>query len=271
METIREPYVAGAFYPDNYDQLKQDVGKLLECETIHIDYSKLIGIIVPHAGYAYSGHTAAYAYNIIKEVKKRPFLIIGPNHYGYPRYPSIYSNGYWNTPMGDAEIDSALAQKILNKSDIIKDDKESHNVEHSIEVQLPFLQYIFNHNFKFVPLILGKQSPDIARDIAETIETMDEKPLIIISSDLNHYLPFDRNNELDDIIIKDIINMRTVKFYDDIKKYNITACGYGAIAILMLVTKYMRGKIALLNHSNSGDFSSDKKRVVGYASMLAYR
>ncbi len=271
MENTREPYVAGAFYPENFEILKQQVKSLLSCEQPKIDYSKLIGIIVPHAGYTYSGHTAGCAYSMIKGLKKKSFLIIGPNHYGYPSYPAIYTGGYWNTPLGDAAVDSLLAQKLLNKSDIIKDDKESHAIEHSIEVQLPFLQQLYNHNFKFVPLILGRQDSDIARNIAETIESLDEMPFIIISSDLNHYLPYDENNAQDDIIMNDISDLKVSKYYEDIKTNNITACGYGAIAILMLITKHMKGKIALINHSNSGDYSSDKRRVVGYASMVAYK
>ncbi|WP_337860938.1 MEMO1 family protein [Ferroplasma sp.] len=271
MDNTRSPYVAGAFYPDDNETLKDDIKSYMAINTPELEYKKLIGVIVPHAGYKYSGHTAAYAYSIIKKNKKNTFLIIGPNHYGFPSYPATYSNGYWNTPLGYARINSELAEKLLLKSDIIRDDKEAHTVEHSIEVQLPFLQYIFGDNFSFTPLILGNQSAAVARNIAETIETLAEKPFIIISSDLNHYNSYDKNNELDQILINDIIEMKILNYYDDIKKYKLTACGYGAIATLMAVTKQQKGKIALLNHSNSGDYSSDKGRVVGYSAMVAYK
>ena len=157
----------------------------------------------------------------------------------------------------------------MNKSSIIKDDKEAHTVEHSIEVQIPFLQYLFNNDFEFSPIILGKQNIEIARNIAETVITMNKIPKIIVSSDLNHYLSYDKNNEKDDIIINDILKMNLNKFYDDISQHNITACGYGAIAILMIITKKLGGKMILLNHKNSGDTFGDKKRVVGYGAFAA--
>ncbi|MCL4453379.1 MEMO1 family protein [Ferroplasma sp.] len=271
MDNTRDPYVAGAFYPDDYKQLKNDITSYMDIEPPVLNYKKLIGAIVPHAGYIYSGKTAAYAYSIIKNCKKRDFLIIGPNHSGYPSYPAIYPDGYWNTPMGYARVNSSLSGKILFKSNIIRDDKEAHMIEHSIEVQIPFLQYIFNTNFSFSPIVLGNQGQPIARNIAETIETLEERPFLLISSDLNHYNQYDRNNELDNIIIKDIEDLNVRKYYEDLKKYGISACGYGAIAILMMVTRQMKGKIALLNHSNSGDYGSGHNRVVGYASMIAYK
>ncbi len=271
MDNTREPHVSGALYPDDYDALMEQIKKCMDVEVPDIQYKKLIGAIVPHGGYAYSGRTAAYAYNILQKSKKRAFLIIGPNHSRFPAYPSIYPDGYWSTPLGYARVNSELSRRMLLKSDIIKDDKEAHVIEHSIEVQLPFLQYIFKSNFTFTPLILGNQGPAVARNIAETIESLEEKPLVLISSDFNHYLPYDKNNELDKILINDIQQMHILKFYEDIEKYSISACGYGAVAILMIITKQMKGKIALLNHSNSGDYNKDKNRVVGYSAMIAYK
>lgn len=271
MDNTREPHVSGGFYPDDYEALMDSIKGSMDITMPDIQYKKLIGAIVPHGQYMYSGHTAAYAYKIIQESKKRTFLIIGPNHSKFPAYPAIYPDGYWSTPLGYAKVNSELSEKLLLKSDIIHDDKEAHITEHSIEVQLPFLQYLFKSNFTFTPLILGNQGAAIARNIAETIESLEEKPFVLISSDFNHYLPYDKNNELDQILIDDIQEMRTLKFYQDIEKYGITACGYGAIAILMLIAKNMKGKIALLNHSNSGDYSKDKKRVVGYSAMIAYK
>ncbi len=271
MDNTREPYVSGAFYPDDYEKLKEYIEGYMNVEIPDIKYKKLIGAIVPHAGYMYSGHTAAYAYKLIEKAKNRDFLIIGPNHSGFPSYPAIYRNGYWNTPLGYANINSDLSERMLLKSDIIRDDKEAHIIEHSIEVQIPFLQYIFKGNFTFSPIILGNQGAPVARNIAETIESMEEKPFVLISSDFNHYLQYDKNNELDQILINDIEGLHILKYYEDIKKYGISACGFGAIAILMIVTKQMKGKIELLNHSNSGDFSNDKKRVVGYSAMIAYK
>ena len=270
MENVREPYVSGAFYPDNEELLASMLESYIKNKPDDFKYKKIIGVIVPHAGYVYSGKTAGYAYNIIKYYNKKRFLIIGPNHSGYPFYPAIYQDGSWNTPLGNANIDSEFSSKLITKSDIITEDKEAHSVEHSIEVQVPFLQYVFNNNFKFTPIILGKQNAAVARDLAETIESINEKPFIIISSDMNHYEPASKNDEKDNILINDIINLKVMKFYEDIEKYNITTCGYGAIATLMLITKNMKGKIKLLDHSNSGDANNDYKRVVGYSSMVAY-
>ncbi|SMD30145.1 MEMO1 family protein [Picrophilus oshimae] len=266
---IRDPYVAGAFYPDSESELL-NYFKNLEPERFDIKFNKILGVVVPHAGYEYSGKIAWASYSILKEYNARRFLIIGPNHYGYPFYPAIYSNGSWRTPLGDSIIDNELSEQLIMKSGIIKSDPETHSTEHSIEVQLPFLQYIFKNQFTFVPLILGDQSYEISRDLGETILSLDRIPLIIASSDLNHYESYDKNNEKDEIIINDIINLRIKDFFNDIYKYRITACGFGAIAVLMYITKKNHGKIALLRHANSGDASGDRRRVVGYAAMLAY-
>ncbi len=269
MENVREPYVNGAFYPDDPIQLRETIKNFMDKNFEDINYRKLIGIIVPHAGYLYSGSVAAHSYNLLKSNNDRKFLIIGPNHYGYPFYPAIYPNGYWETPLGQARVSEEVASAILNKSSIITDDKEAHTVEHSIEVQIPFLQYMFNNDFEFAPIILGKQDIEIARNIAETVLTMNKIPRIIISSDLNHYLSSDKNNEKDEIILNDILKMNLNKFYYDIVQYNITSCGYGAIAILMIITKKLGGKIKLLEHKNSGETFGDKKRVVGYGALAA--
>ncbi len=270
MDNTREPYVAGAFYPDNYDELKSDIKSYMDIEKPELKYKRLIGAIVPHAGYMYSGKTAGYAYSMIKDLKKRNFLIIGPNHSGYPQYPVIYPDGYWNTPLGYARVNSDIANKILLKSNIIKSDKEAHMIEHSIEVQLPFLQYLFNNDFTFTPIIMGYQDASVARNVADTISSMEDKPFLLISSDLNHYNEYNKNNELDDITINDIESLRITHYYEDRITYGTSVCGYGAIAILMMITKEMKGKIALINHSNSGDTGTDRKRVVGYAAMIAY-
>jgi Predicted dioxygenase len=242
MDNTREPHVSGAYYQNDYEALMEKLRGYMDIEVPDIQYKKLIGAIVPHGGYSYSGHTAAYAYSLIQKSKKRTFLIIGPNHSKFPTYPAIYSDGYWSTPLGYSKINSELSEKLLMKSDIIRDDKEAHMIEHSIEVQLPFLQYIFRSNFTFTPLLIGNQSPAVVRNIAETIESLEDKPFVLISSDFNHYLPYEQNNELDQILINDIKELRILKFYEDIDRYRISACGYGAIATLMIITKQMKGK-----------------------------
>ncbi|KJE48706.1 MULTISPECIES: MEMO1 family protein [Acidiplasma] len=266
----RRPYVAGAFYPDDRNELLKMLDLYMSQDFPQIKFKKIIGIIVPHAGYIYSGSTAAYAYNILRGIEKHDFIIIGPNHYGYPRHPSIYPDGFWETPLGDAKVDSDLSKVLIKKSGIIQEDREAHDIEHSIEVQIPFLQYIFDNNFEFAPIILGDQSMHTAKSIAETIYSLNRIPPVIISSDLNHYLSYDENNRNDDIIINDILKLNLTRYYDDINQYDITACGFGAIAVLMYITKRMGGKIRILHHSNSGDAFGDKRRVVGYGAFLSY-
>ncbi|BAB60525.1 hypothetical protein [Thermoplasma volcanium GSS1] len=266
---IRKPAVAGYFYPSNRNEL------LSLISSFHVQQSEVscqpIGVVVPHAGIVYSGRTAMYSYNALRNSSIRDFIIIGPNHRPMTPYASIFPSGSWETPLGNAIINEELASELYKNSQYIVKDEESHSVEHSIEVQIPFLQYMFGNSFTFVPVILGDQEKVVANDIASALMRLSKPYILIASSDFTHYERSDIVERKDMDLISRIVDLDIDGFYDTIERENVTACGYGAIAILMIIAKKIGAKISLLNHSNSGDVTNDYDEVVGYSSIVACR
>jgi AmmeMemoRadiSam system protein B len=268
--TVRDPEVSGTFYPSEEKELRNTIMHFLNEVHTDIDFKKIIGVVVPHAGYVYSGRTAAYSYSILKNSSVKKFIIVGPNHNTFPFYAAVSTTGYWRTPLGDARIDESLAKSIVSKGDIFGDDPTAHESEHSIEVQIPFLQYIFGDTFSFVPIILGEQEEKIASSVSKALEPYLDDAILIASSDLTHYEAKSVAEAKDSKLIDDVLSLNTHKFYETLKSKKISACGYGAIAILMELTKSLGGKIKLLNYSTSYDYSKDDSFVVGYSSFVSY-
>lgn len=267
---IREAKFEGLFYPKSKETLKKLIREFFEkVEKTHIE-DRTIGAIVPHAGYMYSGLTAAYVYSLLPENFSK-FVIIGPNHTGYGKKVSLYVRGKWKTPFGEVEVDEILAKKILKKSRFVEEDFDAHFEEHSIEVQLPFLQFVFGNSIKIVPICLMNQSIEVAKDLANAIAKCEDKFLVIVSSDLTHYENYVSVNEKDGKLIEAILSLDLEKFYSTLRKWKISACGYGCIATLMQLTKILNGKIKLIKHSTSAEINKDYLNVVGYASLISYK
>jgi len=263
----RKPAVAGYFYPERKDELYSLLSSFAIPEQ-HVS-GTIIGAVVPHAGIIYSGRTAMYSYRAIEKSAVRDFVIIGPNHRPLTPYASLYPEGEWSTPLGDALINDRMAEALYRDSNYIVKDEESHLMEHSVEVQIPFLQYLFGDGFRFVPVILGDQEIDVARDIGEAIMKIEDPFIFIASSDFTHYADAKRVEKKDMDLISAILTLDLDKFYSVLEKENVTACGYGAIAALMYYTKKRGGRMIFLNHSNSGDVTGDYSEVVGYASLVS--
>ncbi|KAA8922115.1 MEMO1 family protein [Thermoplasma sp.] len=263
----REPAVAGYFYPERKDELYSLLSSFAVPEE-HISGS-VIGAIVPHAGIIYSGRTAMYSYRAIEKSIIRDFIIIGPNHRPITPYASLYPEGKWSTPLGDAIINERMAEELYRNSDYIVKDEESHRMEHSVEVQIPFLQYMFGEAFRFVPVILGDQEMEIARNIGEALLRISDPFIFIASSDFTHYESAKTVEKKDMDLISAIKTLDLDKFYSVLEEENVTACGYGAIASLMYYTRKRGGQMIFLNHSNSGDVTGDYSEVVGYGSLVS--
>ncbi len=280
MERIRKSAVSGSFYEADPEDLKKQIEwcfmhsigpkelpKLREPSTSR----RLIGIISPHAGYMYSGPVAAHGYyKVALDGKPDIIIIIGPNHTGYGPSISVMSEGVWETPLGKIRIDSTIARKIISGCKYAKDDYVAHIYEHSVEVQLPFLQYIFGSDFRFVPIVMMIQEVEtsecLGNSIAKAVEN--ENALLIASSDLTHYEPHEKAMKKDSILIKSILNMDIKEFFKTIYMYDISACGPGAIASVIHASKILGAKnITLLKYATSGDVSGDKSHVVGYSSF----
>lgn len=271
---MRIPAVSGEFYPSEPKELRRAIesaflhplGPGIVPSLSEIRKGKIIGGVVPHAGYIYSGPVASHFYSALAEDGfPESFIIIGPNHTGMGSLISITMEDF-QTPFGIARIDVELAKKL--HKEIVDLDPEAHIYEHSIEVQLPFLQF-FKSGIKFVPIVMMAQEYDFALELSKIIrEAIKEKDVVIIaSSDFSHYVPRQMAYENDMKGIEKIMEGDIKGFYDALKKYKITACGYGPIATMLLATG-KKGK--LLKYATSGDVFK-MGEVVGYASMVVER
>jgi AmmeMemoRadiSam system protein B len=231
---------------------------------------EVVAIVVPHAGYYYSGPVAAHAY---KELAEDGIfdtaVILGPNHTGYGSPVSLWAGGGWNTPLGEVEVDRKLAQRLLG--DVIKADETAHIHEHSIEVQLPWLQYLYG-KVKIVPITMLAQDIGTARTVGKSIGRAGDNLIVIASSDLTHYEPHSVAVEKDSSVIEAIIALDEEELYERCERLGCTMCGYGPVAAAIVASREMKGKRAgLLKYATSGDTSGDSSRVVGYGSIVIKR
>ncbi|MEM1575278.1 MAG: AmmeMemoRadiSam system protein B [Nitrososphaerota archaeon] len=276
----RFPVVAGAFYPSSKDLLIKEIEKCFKHQLgpgkvpdKPIEYfSRISFLISPHAGYVYSGPVAAHGYyNLYKNPLPKTIIILGPNHQGYGTSVSIYPEGTWRTPLGEVKIDKELAYSIARVSDVFSLDEASHMYEHSIEVQIPFLQYILK-DFKIVPICMLDQNKKTSIEVGEAIASIiaDKKDVAIIAStDFTHYESAKDANRKDNEAIKAIIDLDVDKFYNIIEELNVSMCGFGPVSSLMTIAKKIGVKKGnLLKYATSGDITGDYSSVVGYASIF---
>lgn len=273
---IRTPAVAGMFYPNEKKELKKVIkecflhnfgpGKIPPSNI----KKKIFGVICPHAGYVYSGPIACNSFYEISSDLPDLFIIIGPNHWGIGSSVATMIDTKWETPLGEVEVDSEIAEEISKLTDVIEIDNFSHSREHSLEVQIPMLQEIAA-NFKIVPIALINQSKEIAIKVGTAVAKIAQKNKVMIigSSDFTHYESNEFAYEQDSALIKPILELDVDRFYDILHKKNISACGYGAIASTMIACKEIGAtKGELLKYATSGDISGNKSSVVGYGSII---
>jgi len=263
----REPIVAGQFYPARIDGLKKEVRRCMD-ETMKKRDVK--GIVSPHAGYVYSGEVAGAVFSRIKIPDI--FIILGPNHTGLGKPFALWKEGKWKTPLGSTEIDKELAEAILNGSSLIEADYQAHLREHSLEVQLPFIQYL-SDSVKIVPLVLGlgtlPQLQKVSQAIVKAIQGSKKKVIIIASSDMSHYLPQEEAERLDKIALEPLLKLEAKKFFDTVVNNNISMCGYLPATVMIMACKALGSqKGDLIKYNTSGDVSGDYFQVVGYAGVI---
>ncbi|MCJ7718470.1 AmmeMemoRadiSam system protein B [Candidatus Bathyarchaeota archaeon] len=279
MAKVRQPCQAGAFYEGTAESLRRQIrncflhelGPRKLPDVAKSDLRNIMGLVCPHAGYAFSGPVAAHAYyKLALDGKPDVVVILGPNHTGYGSPLAAMSEGFWRTPLGDVEIDTEIANKIVRESRIVDVDESAHRFEHSIEVQLPFLQYLYGSQFKIVPICFLMQDLDSVKEVGRAVSSvlMGKNAVVIASSDMTHYEPQERALENDMMAIRTIESMNEDMFYSTVEKRGISACGYGPIAGLITAAKTMGSKEAkLLCYKTSGDVIGDYSSVVGYAAM----
>lgn len=269
MSQKRKPAVAGQFYPGEKEKLLKIVSHL-------IDESKekrvCIASISPHAGYMYSGKVAGetFASMVIPDT----VLILGPNHTGLGKAFAIMDKGEWETPLGDIRIDEELANLILEESSLARVDPSAHLWEHSIEVQLPFIQF-FNPNATFVPVCVQKtnyeQLKRFGEDIAEAIKGFGKSVLIVASSDMSHYIPKDEATKKDWIALEEIENLNPEELFEVVEREDISMCGIAPVVSTLSASIKLGAKNAkVVSYATSGDITGDYTEVVGYAGVIIY-
>jgi AmmeMemoRadiSam system protein B len=277
MGKIRYPIVAGKFYPEDKKDLEDMIDKFLMQAEIQEVEGKIFGILVPHAGYVFSGPVAAYSYKAISNKNFKRVILIGDSHYEYFDGVSIWEKGKWITPLGEIEVDKDLAKEILDYSKrfVIRD--SAHLFEHSLEVQLPFLQKVLK-DFKILPIIFGSEDKDWKILGEAILKILKDDILIVASSDLSHYPSYDIANIVDKETIKGILTCDPEKFLEKIKEleknYNVDtfACAQDSIKTILEISKNLKAKAKLLKYQNSGDTKyGDKFQVVGYSAIVFYK
>jgi MEMO1 family protein len=266
---IRPPVVSGRFYPSDEKKLAREI----EQYTASTNKSKKAftrGCVVPHAGYMYSGHVAGAVYSAI-EIPAR-CILLGPRHFPGGEAMAIISEGSWRTPFGDAEIDSELAEELKRACPLLREDRVAHQREHSLEVQIPFLQQLAK-NPRFVPVVLATQRyaelESLGHAVARVIAAHSEPVLLIASTDMNHYESDAITRVKDQKAIERILALDPRGLYDTVRSEEITMCGYAATVAMLIAMRDLGAKDAkLIRYATSGDITGDRDEVVGYAGIV---
>ncbi|HXT86703.1 MAG TPA: AmmeMemoRadiSam system protein B [Verrucomicrobiae bacterium] len=264
---IRPAVVAGHFYPADPLELRNAVHNLVAEPA---EKSHTLAFIVPHAGYIYSGRVAGSVYASLQLPAK--FLLLGPRHFPQGERFAILSEGVWETPLGRAPIDSALASEIKNAFPLLREDAVAHAREHSLEVQLPFLQCLVP-NFTFVPIVLGADRFDalesLGRALAQVLAAHHQEITLLVSSDMNHYESDAITRIKDRKAIDAILSLDARRLYDTVRRESISMCGYAPAVAMLAAARELRAKEAkLISYATSAEVSGDFDRVVGYAGIV---
>lgn len=274
----RQPTVSGVFYAGSAGALEEQIERCYRHElgpgamprVNSQGPGSIVGVVVPHAGYPYSGPVAAHAYKALAEDGvPDTVVILGPNHTGYGHPVSLWVGAPWRTPLGDLTIDEALANKLLGGR--IEADTTAHIFEHSIEVQLPWLQHLYR-DIKIVPVAMLAQDIETARAVGTAIANSGHSAVIVASSDFSHYEPHPTAMGKDSSLIEAIVDLNEEELYARCEQLDCTMCGYGPVASAIVGAKQLGAREAgLLKYATSGDTTGDFSRVVGYASIVIKR
>lgn len=275
---VRKPAVSGMFYAGDSEELKKQIEWCYEHKLgpgvlprVNDKGSReIVALVVPHAGYIYSGPIAAHAYKELAEDGVfDTAIVLGPNHTGYGSPVSLWGDSPWETPLGRVEVNRKLAAELLGGA--IRVDETSHAYEHSIEVQLPWLQYLYEE-VMIVPVAMQAQDIETARQVGKAISRCAGNIVIIASTDFTHYEPHSVATEKDRSLIDAIVDLDEEELYARCESLNCTMCGYGPVASAIVAAKEAGARRAtLLKYATSGDATGDFSRVVGYGAIAIKR
>jgi len=266
--TTRPPAVAGSFYEASPERLRAQVQECFAENEESAAHERFIGGVVPHAGLMYSGHVAA-AFYAMADLPRR-FIILCPNHTGLGHFAAINRDGEWRTPLGTVPVDTPLADALISRTKLLGDDWKAHAREHSLEVQLPFLQQLLG-NFTFVPLCLAAPRYAFCEEIGNVIaDVVREQPAgILASSDLNHYENQEVTLKKDQQAIDAVLNLDAEGLWRVVDEEDISMCGFIPTTTMLIAAKKLGARNAkLIKHATSGDINGDYSHVVGYAAII---
>lgn len=265
-EQIRESVVAGTWYPGNRTRLLEEIQGYLERASGAELQGQLKALISPHAGYRYSGTVAAYAYKLLSKQRFASVVVIAPSHRAYFEGVSIYDRGGYRTPLGVMALDRDLVSALKQEDHRIHYVPEAHSQEHSLEIQLPFLQVVMPE-CKLVPLVMGEQSLATCQWLAKAVAACigDRSVLVVASSDLSHFHPYEEAKRLDQIVLDEVTEFDPQGLSNDLASKKCEACGGGPMVTAMLIARRLgANKSRVLHYANSGDITGDHSSVVGY-------
>lgn len=265
---LRTAAVAGQFYPGDKTSLLHDI------ETMMVSGSAQASIAVmsPHAGYMYSGAVAGKTFSQVKIPEE--VVIIGPNHHGRGHGAAVYSHGAWDTPLGRVPVASELAERFLVECPMAAEDSIAHRYEHSLEVQVPFLQYLSSET-RILPLCISRlplqMLLDLGDGLARAISTCAQSPLIVASSDMTHYESGEVARKKDSLALDKVLALDPVGLYEVVHENRISMCGVLPTVVMLRAALALGATNAeLVAYSNSGDVTGDQSEVVGYAGVRVY-
>lgn len=265
---LRRPAVAGSFYPDRREILQAQLADFLAGGA---GDTHAVGIVVPHAGYIFSGAIAAQAYKSI--VIPRKVVVLGPNHHGLGEQAALFAGGSWLTPLGEVPIATDLASRLLAGCEMLKDDELAHRFEHSLEVQVPFLQML-REDVQIVPIALGHASLDdwlqLGRQIGAVLSEQDEEVLLVASSDMNHFAAAAYTEKVDRLAIERMEGYDPAGLYRLVREKDISMCGVIPVVVMLEAARVLGADSChLLRYGHSGLVNGDLDSVVGYAALVA--
>jgi AmmeMemoRadiSam system protein B len=276
-EKIRLSAVSGQFYPEEKRELERMIENFLKEAEIAEVKGEVFGLILPHAGYVFSGFVAAHGFKLISGKNFKNVILIGDSHYEWFDGVSVWEKGFWETPLGKIKVNEKLAKKIISHSKRFFIRDSAHLFEHSLEVQLPFLQKVLK-DFEIVPIIFGSEDKDWKELAKAILNSMNENTLVIASSDLSHYPPFEVAQKVDSETIGAILKCDPKEFskkMEELKEkfpdVDTFACAQDSIKTILEISKQKKAKAKLLKYQNSGDtLFGDKFQVVGYSAICFY-
>ncbi len=270
---VRRSVIAGTWYPGDPAVLRREIRRYLEAVPARPVEGPVVGLVSPHAGYVYSGQVAAHGYRLVEGRRYDAVVVIGPSHRVLFRGASVWPSGGYETPLGVVPVDGELAEAILGADPVVHADRKPHAAEHSVEIQLPFLQVALGA-FAFVPIVMGTQDLRTCEAVADSVwrAAKGKEVLVVGSSDLSHFHDYEQAKRLDAVVV-DLVRKRDARgLARRLEEGSCEACGGGPVIAAMLFAEKAGARgVQVLRYANSGDVTGDRRQVVGYLSAAFFR